>query len=53
MRCTVRDLLATWTANHPVPHEFFLGPLTTALEPDEILTDVVFPPWAGGPAMGL
>jgi carbon-monoxide dehydrogenase medium subunit len=25
--------------------EFFVGPLTTTLEPDEILTDVVFPPW--------
>lgn len=25
--------------------EFFVGPLTTVLGPDEILTDVVFPPW--------
>jgi carbon-monoxide dehydrogenase medium subunit len=25
--------------------DFFLGPLTTVLEPDEILTDVTFPAW--------
>lgn len=28
--------------------EFFIGPLTTALEPDEILTDVLFPRWPAG-----
>ena len=33
--------------------EFFLGPLTTALEPDEILTDVVFPPWPAGRRWGF
>lgn len=32
-----------------VPAEdFFLGPLTTALEPDEILVDVTFPVWPAG-----
>ncbi|SFL50080.1 FAD binding domain-containing protein [Geodermatophilus ruber] len=30
--------------------EFFLGPFTTALEPDEILTEVRFPPFPGGHA---
>jgi carbon-monoxide dehydrogenase medium subunit len=28
--------------------DFFLGPLTTALEPDEILTEVLFPSWPAG-----
>jgi carbon-monoxide dehydrogenase medium subunit len=28
--------------------DLFLAPLTTALEPDEILTDVVFPAWPAG-----
>jgi carbon-monoxide dehydrogenase medium subunit len=28
--------------------DFFLGPLTTALEPDEILTEVLFPAWPAG-----
>lgn len=28
--------------------DFFLGPLTTVLEPDEILTDVKFPVWPAG-----
>jgi carbon-monoxide dehydrogenase medium subunit len=27
---------------------FFVGPLTTVLEPDEILTDVTFPAWPAG-----
>jgi carbon-monoxide dehydrogenase medium subunit len=33
--------------------DFFVGPLTTALEPDEILTDVEFPPWAKGRRWGF
>ena len=33
--------------------EFFLRPLTTALEPDEILTDVMFPPWPAGRRWGF
>ena len=37
-----------------VPAEnFFLGPLTTALEPDEILIGASFPLMAGGPALGF
>jgi carbon-monoxide dehydrogenase medium subunit len=30
--------------------DFFQGPFTTALEPDEILTEVRFPPFPGGQA---
>jgi len=29
-------------------HDFFVGSLTTVLEPDEILTDVTFPAWPAG-----
>ncbi len=33
--------------------DFFVGPLTTALEPDEILTEIVFPPWPQGRRWGF
>jgi carbon-monoxide dehydrogenase medium subunit len=33
--------------------DFFVGPLTTALEPDEILTDVEFPAWPAGRRWGF
>lgn len=33
--------------------EFFLGPLTTVLQPDEILTDVRFPVWPAGRRWGF
>ena len=33
--------------------DFFVGPLTTVLEPDEILTDVEFPAWPAGRRWGF
>ena len=39
-------------AGHPAA-DFFLGPLTTALEPDEIITEVRLAGLAGAPALGL
>jgi carbon-monoxide dehydrogenase medium subunit len=34
-------------------NDFFVGPLTTVLEPDEILTDVRFPAWPAGRQWGF
>jgi carbon-monoxide dehydrogenase medium subunit len=33
--------------------DFFLGPLTTALEPDEIITEIRLPPWPAGRRFGF
>jgi aerobic carbon-monoxide dehydrogenase medium subunit len=36
-----------------VAADFFLGPLTTALKPDEIVTEVRLPPWPPGRRFGF